>query len=450
MQQDRTRTPPHNLEAEESVIGSLLIGGELNLISLSPSDFFTDSLGTIFQACLCVVDKGGPLNTVLVADELSRMGKLAVVGGAAVLSRLVANCPTSLDLEFYADIVKRDSVFRQLILAGRNIENMGFEAQGEVGTVLQTADDIILALQRMTEQAALITPEERMKRQANRYEALFKDDESKAMPTGLTDLDYQLGGGIFPGDLVIVGARPGMGKTTFLQQIGNLVASNRSVLFASGEMNEDSLTDRDVAAELKVPITVIRSGEFRYQDGSKDDLFLSVLQSLEAIGQRRMFLFCGNRGNAFTTVNLNQVASKIQTRFGLALIVVDYLGLLRDRYGNNQVERLGYISAALKAMAMELNVPILCAHQLNRGAEMREDKRPQLHDLRDSGNIEQDADVVMFLYRDNYYGYSKNNTTEIILAKQRQGPGNENRKISVAFDQREQRYKDLTRESLIS
>ena len=228
-----------------------------------------------------------------------------------------------------------------------------------------------------------------------------------------------------------------MGKTTILQQIANGAAEHNPVLFASGEMNDDSLTDREMATLMKVPITNVRAGDY------DDELFLGIIKNFEVVKRRRCFMFVRSRENAFTTANLYQAALNIRLRHGLCLIVVDYLGLLRDKYGTNQVERLGYISAELKGIAMELHVPILCAHQLNRGTESLEDKRPQLHHLRDSGNIEQDADVVMFLYRENYYQRGgKPTNTEVIIAKQRQGPGVDERTIEVVFDTKDQTYKN--------
>ena len=202
-------------------------------------------------------------------------------------------------------------------------------------------------------------------------------------------------------------------------------------------MDAASLTDRDVASLLEIPINTVRSGEY------DDDLLRHILVSMETIGGRQLFIFEGNRAMPFTTGNIYQAAMQVKLRYGLGMIVVDYLGLLRDRYGSNQNDRLGFITAALKSMAMEFQVPVLCASQLSRSLESQDDKRPQLHDLRDSGNIEQDADVVLFLYRESYYGKT-GNETEIIIAKQRQGPSG-GRKVRVYFDRKAQLYRDMPR-----
>ena len=435
------RRPPHNLDAKEGVVGSLLIDGEgirSVALVLQPADFFHEQCAWLYQACQSLNNRGAAIDQITVADELSRMGKLAECGGAAYMSHLVAMVPTALDIEHYADIVKRLSMYRRLADAGEKITFMGHEARGDLADAFRQADDLLLALRKEDRQTTVVSPMDRARRQMDRYEALYQRNEVQALATGLMDLDGQLGGGFFGGDLIIVGGRPGMGKTTFLQQIATRAAASGPVLLASGEMNEDALTDREVATELKVPVGLIRAGKYDL------DRYSEIVGAMGTIAERKVYLMVGSRRNPFTTANLYEAASQMQVRYGLGLIAVDYLGLLQDRYGTNQVERLGNISAALKSMAMELNVPVLGAHQLNRASEMRDDKRPRLHDLRDSGNIEQDADVVLFLYRESYYG-EPGNVTEILIAKQRQGPTTA-RMVEVYYDPEEQAFKNLVRE----
>jgi replicative DNA helicase len=436
---DQEKIVPHNLEAEESVIGSLIIGGDISHIVLESTDFFNDNMALIYQSCLNLHNQGVIIDPVTLADDLQRVGKLKIVGGSVVIMRLMANTPTSLDLPYYSDIVKRYSTFRKLIQVGNRISEMGYNPELNINKAIENADSYILELRKYNNQTIVISPEERFEQQSKRYDDLLKLGKTTSIGTNLIDLDYQLGGGFFPGDLIILGARPGVGKTTLLQQIANHTGKNhKPVLFASGEMTTDSLTDREIAALLKIPITTIRSGDF------ESDVYVRILECLEFIKTNNVYQFVRSKDNAFTTANLYQAALNIKSRFGLSLIVVDYLSLLKDKYGNNQVERLGYITSELKNMAGELNVPVLCAHQLNRGTETRDDKRPQLFDLRDSGNIEQDADVVIFIYRENYYGTTSNNFTEIILAKQRQGSGVDGGIIKVYFNKKEQLYKNAT------
>jgi len=429
---------PHNQEAEESVIGSLLIGGDMSRLILEPSDFFSSDMGCLYQSCINLNSRGSAIDQITVSDELNRMSKYKEVGGAAILSKLIANTPTSLDLLYYADIVKRLSMFRKLIQVGSSISKLGYNSEGEVSSNLADADKMLLELRKSGSGITVLSPEERVQKQSNRYDELYKLGVNIAMPTGLLDLDFQLGGGLFPGDLIIIGARPGMGKTTLLQQIANSNAIANPVLFASGEMNADSLTDREVSTMLKIPITRVRSGNY------DSDMYVNITGSLDNIRNRKLYLYVGSRENKFNTANVYQAALAVQLRYGLAMIVVDYLSLLQDLQGSKQVDRLGYISAELKTIAMELQVPVVCAHQLNRGTETQDDKRPQLHNLRDSGSIEQDADIVLFIYRDNYYNKSNNNTTQIIIAKQRQGAGVAERVVDVYFDIHDQTYKNIT------
>lgn len=430
--------PPHNNQAEESVIGSLLTGGLISHLDLESSDFYTDAMSIMYQACLNLYSRDSAIDSVTLADELSRQGKLKIVGGTAILSRLIADCPTSLDIEHYAKIVKRLSQFRKLIKVGQQITSMGFVSQDDFDINLEKADAFLLDLRKESTDISLLSPEDRASKQMERYLQLNKENKTKAVSTGLMDLDVELGGGLYPGDFIILGARPGMGKTTFIQQIANFIGSKNNVLFASGEMNDDAITDRDMATALSVPISTIRYGEY------DDNLFDKLLDCVEKLKDRKVYIYESNRRNQFTLNNIYRVANEILLRKGLSLIIVDYLGLLKDKYGSNPVERLGYISQGLKSMAMELNVPILCAHQLNRSVEMREDKTPQLFDLRDSGNLEQDADIVLFLYRDNYYGGSSK-ITNAIIAKQRQGEMSDKRQVELFFDTSDHLYKNLAR-----
>ncbi len=428
---------PHNTDAEEAVIGALLLDGQAQI---SPDDFYSEVNKLIAQGCTSLQEKGVHIDHITLAEELNRQGTLEKIGGAANLSHLMAICPSPFDIGYYYGIVQELSFKRKIIQVGYEITKLG-EGQDAPRDTLNKADKLLLGLRSIGGQAAFTTPEERIDTQLCRYMALYEKNESMAIPTGLTDLDAELGGGLYPGDLTVVGARPGMGKTTILENIANLTSLKAPVLFATGEMRQDDLTDRDMASFTKQPITTIRGG--RYTKELFDNITGPALQWLSKL---KVYIFEPARDNPFTTSNLYDAADKIKQRFGLSLIVVDYIGLLRDRPQKDDVERLGYISSTLKSMAMELDVPVLAAHQLNRALEGREEKRPQLFDLRGSGNIEQDADVVLFLYRDSYYKPKSNNVTEILIAKQRQGPSR-GRQIEVYFETSTQQYRDLARDS---
>jgi len=411
------KLPPHNQESEEAVIGSLLIDGEIiKGLSLFPNDFYHETNLIIYKAMLKLKEDGVGINQITVAQKLQEQDKLQEVGGAAYLSYLISKVPTSLDCDYYADIVKRLSTFRQLITVGGRIASLGFDGSSSTTEALSKADSLLLKLRQQAGGSYIITPEERTQRLWDRYEKLYTTERGIAVHTGLKDLDSKLGGGFFPGDLIILAARPSMGKTTMLECISNFIARSQNVLFCSAEMNIEGLSDRDVAGQIGVPISQVRFGG--YDEGTYQDI---VDKAIPYINELKVYHLDSTRTSQLTTANIYQAAFDMKSRLGLELVVVDYLGLLNDKYGNNNNDRLGYITRNLKQIAMSLHVPVLGAHQLSRAVESREEKRPQLHDLRDSGNIEQDADVVLFLYRESYYNESQSNITEILIRKQRQG-----------------------------
>ena len=231
------RTEPCNVDAEEGVIGSLLIdGSSISLVTgrLEPGDFFTDPCRMLYEACLALHGGGVAIDQITIVDELGRAGKLSDCGGAAFLSHLIANTPTSLDLEPYADIVKRDSTRRKLIRAAKDIEASAYEGKGDVDEMLRNADDRLLNLRKTAGSVSVITPEDRVALQSDRYARAAAEAKRLAVDLGFIDLDRELGGGAFPGDLIIAGGRPGMGKTTFCQEIANHVSARIPVLLCTG------------------------------------------------------------------------------------------------------------------------------------------------------------------------------------------------------------------------
>ncbi len=434
---DAVKLLPRNLDAEEAVLASLLVDGSLvEHLALERADFYYEQNQQLYGACLALKGRGVSVNQITVAQELARCSNLEAVGGASYLSHLISICSTPYDIGFYAEIVHNLSVSRQLISAASQIAAWGYDMTPDSAGTIEKADTLLLNLRKKCAQTFVITPEDRIKSLNERYETLMKSESGNALPTGLQDLDDRIGGGFYPGDLVIVGARPGMGKTTFLEWVSHQVVESKQVLFCSGEMDVNSMSDREIAGNLGVPVNRIRCGSYDI------DLYPKIIgQGLEEIRRKRLYFFEASRSNPFNTTNIYQAALQTQLRYGLDMIVVDYLGLLSDRFGTNQNERLGYITRALKEMARDMRVPMLVAHQLNRGLEARDEKRPQLHDLRDSGNIEQDADVVLLLYRDSYYNKKQTGVTEIIVAKQRQGESN--KKARVYFDNVHRVYRAL-------
>lgn len=435
------RLPPSNSEAEEAVIGSLLLDDNLiHSLMLEPEDFYHEVNAMIFKAMVELKGKGTGVNQITVAQQLNETDKLEDVGGAAFLSHLISVCPTPMDCHHYAAIVKKMSTFRMMIVAADKIAKDGYDASKSIDDVLSRADKSLLELRKDAGTSHIITPDERVRILYDRYEKLYKLEKGVAISTGLIDLDRRLGGGLFPGDLLVIGARPGVGKTTLMECISNHVALNDNVLFCSGEMNIEGLSDRDVAGEIGIGVDEIRMGHY------DEDVYQDIIdKGLPHLSKLKVYHMDASRTFQLNTANIYQAAYEMQVRHGLALVIIDYLGVLTDKYGNNSNERLGFISRNLKQMALTLNLPVFCAHQLSRATESREEKRPQLHDLRDSGNIEQDADVVLFLYRDSYYGKDDNNITEILIAKHRQGKSG--KRVKVLWDDKHGRYVNLAKDA---
>ena len=437
---DKLRSP-YNLDAEKALLGAVLMDGTVyDELTLQPSDFYHEPHRFVYQAYVSLITSRTGINQITVAEELNRIDKLDYCGGVAYLENLMASCPSPLDAVFYAGIVKRLSIARQLVVVGEDIKNIGFSSPTDTTKALSECDDKLLNVRKSGVVMPIISPKERADSLLARYTELHTKEMVMAIRTGLYDLDYLLGGGFYNGDVVIVGASTSMGKTTFLSFLAKEIAVTRNVLFASAEMNCDSLSDREVAQVIGVPTNRIRLGNY------EPLMFTKIIEAVSEISERQVYLY---DDTPMTTDKILQQALSMQARHGLGAVIIDYLGMLDDTFGRSPYERYSYISRKIKHMARKLDVPVIVAHQLSREHEKREDKRPYLHDLRDSGSIEADADDVLFLYRDNYYNREVNpddeNITEIIVAKQRQG---DNGIVRVKYDRAKQRYLNLVREEL--
>ncbi len=419
--------PTHSNEVEEATIGCILLGGELP--ELSPDDFYSERGQLIYTAC----QKVNTINQITVAQELHRQGKLETCGGAAYLTYLISISPTPLDLPEYAEIIRKYSQQRKLIAVAEKIAALGYAGGDDI---LTEADNKLLELRKTAHVTNIVTPEDRAEMMNTRYTELYQSVGGIAIPTGLTELDRWLGGGFFRGEFIVIGARPSMGKTTLLQTIANNVSYKYIVLFCSAEMNVEGLTDRDVAG-----ITQLKIGEIR-QGGYREEIYQKIMgEGLTEIKKRQVYYY---DETPLTTSKIEQVAMQLKMRRGLDLILVDYLRLLDDTKGENQNVRIGIMTRNLKNIAKKMDVPLVAASQLSRGVEGRENKMPMLSDLRESGSIEQDADVVLFPYRENYYMKTTDNTMDIRIAKQRQGDLLHT--VKVVFDPKRHKYQDLARQ----
>ena len=415
--------PPQNLEAEESVLGAMLLSsvavGTVSEI-LDASAFYRESHAKVYRAALALWSKGEPVDAITLVNELEERAELEAAGGQARVAELAALVPAASNVEHYARIVKEMSTLRGLIRAGQEIVRLGQEREGEVSDLVDRAEQIVFELgqQKVTSDFAHI--EDLLKESFERITHLYEAGaEITGVPSGYKELDL-LTSGFQPGNLVILAARPSMGKSGLgLCMAANLgVRHQTPVALFTLEMSKSEVTQRMMCSEAKVESQRLRTGRLAPDDWPR----------LTAACDRLMKapIYVDDAG-ATSIMELRSKARRLKSREpALGLIIVDYLQLMAsDRNVESRVQEVSQISRALKVLARELEVPILAMSQLSRAVEQRHDKRPILSDLRDSGSIEQDADLVMFIYRDEYYlgeESDQQGIAEVILAKHRNGP----------------------------
>ena len=427
------RLPPHDIDAEEAVIGSLLIDGTtIYQIAtlLQPSNFYSERNAQIYSACLALYQRNEAINQITLAQELDRQGKLEPCGGAAYLSHLISIVPTSLDIEHYAQIVFRLSVMRYLINAGSQIAAIGYAADPNVDTSLGKAEDILFKLRQGQFSRDLVP----IRQVLDRY---FEDTTSisaeagRAEPvshvlSGFTALDEFLGG-LQQSDLIIAAGRPSMGKTSLALNIARNAAVDYGACVAlfSLEMARESLVLRLLSSESGVNLRQVRLGLHTEAEERR------IMEATGALAEAAIYV---DDSPQLRVVEMRSKARRLHFERGVDLIIVDYLQLMQaEGRVENRVQEISYISRSLKGIARELNVPVIAVSHLSRAVEWRALHRPQLSDLRESGSIEQDADVVIFIYRDEIYVPEEEwralhqdeaypPPAEIIIAKHRNGP----------------------------
>ena len=402
-------TIPHNEEAEESLLGAILLDGDqVARIDLQPQDFFDETHRAIYQAMLNLYKQSKGIDQITVAHELYRQGKLEDTGGAGYLSHLISIVPTSLHAPYYATVIKECSLNRSLIAAAGQIAQIGYRS-GDPQQNLADSQVILSSISKSIPTTQIWTPED-IANEANKRYAKLRNT-IPGIATGLTEFDEQTGG-LSDGDYIILASRPGVGKSTLALQVAKRIAQRRKVLFASLEMLPTAIMDKLVASLTKKPTRVIRRG------GYSDELLGEITLSLGKLAETNLYL-C--RGPA-TSGSLRQLMERMKLSYGLDIAFVDYLQLLRDRYGSNANERIGFISGELANIAKEFDIPLVVLSQLSRAPEARADKRPLLSDLRESGSIEQDADLILFLTRESYYKRDMEphgSQTELLVGKDR-------------------------------
>jgi replicative DNA helicase len=433
------RLPPQDLEAEQSVLGGMLLSkdaiGEVSDI-LKGRDFYKPAHEMIYAAILDVYAAGEPADPITIAAELTKRGEINKVGGASYLHTLVQTVPTAANAEFYAEIVHERAVLRRLTEAGTRIAQLGYAGKGELDEIVNSAQAEMFAV---TEARAASDPGSGINKIVERVVDLVgarDDGEITGVPTGFTDLD-SLTKGWQPGQLIVLAGRPAMGKSTVALDFARAAAikHGRSVAIFSLEMSEDEIGMRVLSAEARVALHHLRGGTVT------DDDWARIGRRLPAIGEASLHI---DDSPGLTMADIRTRSRRIASRQGLDMVVVDYLQLITpiSRRGASRQEEVALISRQLKLLAKEMRVPVIALSQLNRGSEQREDKKPVVSDLRESGAIENDADMVILLHRPDAYDREspRAGEAELIVGKHRNGPIAD---ISVAFQGHYSRFVDM-------
>ncbi|MGC4192340.1 MAG: replicative DNA helicase [Thermomicrobiales bacterium] len=432
------RLPPHNIEAEQGVLGSLMIDRDaiIRVASyLKPEDFYIWANGTIYQAILDLYNKREPTDLLTLSDELKKRSVFDDVGGDVYLTTLMAGVPTAVHVEYYGRIVERQSTRRRLIQAGTEIVGIGFQDSLDTEEALDQAQRQILEVSQQRQTKDFQSIADVLDKFFDQIEYLQQHrGELVGVPTGFTDLD-QLLGGLQRSDLLIFAARPSMGKTAFQLGIayGAAVQHKRTVGIFSLEMAAEQLVQRLLSTETGVDSHRLRLGMI------DDNEWDRVSRAFGRLAEANIFI---DDAAGATIMDIRSKARRLQAEHGLDLLIIDYLQLLSGRRTDNRVNEVSEISRGLKGLARELNIPVIALSQLSRAVESRADHRPMLSDLRESGSIEQDADIVMFLYREEKYDENseKKGIAEIIVAKHRNGPVGT---VNLRFFERTGRFADL-------
>ncbi len=424
------RVPPCDLIAEQNLLGAMMLSKEAISATapmLRPDDFYKPAHAHVFDAVLSLDSAGEPADPVTVADELGRAGVLESIGGRSLLADIVTTAPAVNNATRYAKIIADHALLRRLIGIGGEISEIGYDLPDDVDKAVDRAESLVYDLGQRRVTDTLVPIEGLLSDTLDRLEALVeRGDAITGLPTGFVDLDRLLSG-LQPSTLNVIGARPAMGKTSFALNLTANAAfqSRRPVVFFSLEMGNLELTQRLLCAEAQIDSTKVRDG--RLQDAEWDRIALGVSRLADA----RLYL----DDNPNTTVmEIRAKSRRLKSQLGdLGMVVIDYMQLMqgRSRAESRQVE-VSEMSRGLKILARELECPVVALSQLSRTLESRTDKRPMLADLRESGSIEQDADVVMFLYRDEVYNTDSpdRGMAEVIIAKHRNGPVG---KVNLAF-----------------
>lgn len=417
------RTPPSNLEAEQAVLGAIFLEPNSLVTAseiLQPEDFYRAAHQRIYSVMLDLAERGEPVDVITLTAELRDRKQLEEVGGLTYLTELASSAPTAANIDYYCKIVEEKSILRRLIRTATQIVSDGYQREDEVEAILDDAEKTILEVSQKKRSSAFKSIKDVLVETYDNIEQLNnRKGDVTGIPTGFLELD-RMTAGFQRNDLIIVAARPSVGKTAFALNIAQNVAikTNENVAIFSLEMGAQQLVMRMLCAEGNIDAQRLRTGKLEETDWQKLTMAMGSLSN------------AGIYIDDTPGVRINEIRSKcrrLQQERGLGMILIDYLQLIQgnsSKGSENRQQEVSEISRTLKAIARELQVPVIALSQLSRGVESRQDKRPMMSDIRESGSIEQDADIVAFLYRDDYYDKEseKQNIIEIIIAKQRNGP----------------------------
>ncbi len=418
------KLPPQNIDAEQSVLGAIMLdkNAVINAADiLIEDDFYKPAHSRIYSAIISLYEKRQPIDILSVTEKLKSESVLKEVGGQTYLTKLIESVPSSAHVEHYAKIVKEKKVLRDLIKVSAEITENAFSSTEAVDDMLDAIEQKIFSISQRSFTQKFTPLREELKNAYERIEKLHSGEGvMRGVPTGFSGLDNMLSG-FQKSDLIILGARPSLGKTSLALDIARHVAVNENlpVGIFSLEMSREQVVDRFISSEAQIPLWELRTGRLK-----KDEDFALIQSALDKLSTAPIYI---DDTPSPTILQMRSMARRLQAEHGLSLIVVDYLQLIQPRpHTENIVQQVTEFSRGLKSMARELNVPVLALSQLSREVDKRDNKRPRLSDLRESGSIEQDADIVMFIYRKDRSilnpSNEDDNTTEIIIAKHRNGP----------------------------
>ncbi len=421
---ENLKVPPHSIAAEQAVLGGLMLDNEAwdgIADRVGEQDFYRRDHRLIFRAVSALAEQGKPFDAVTLSQELERRAELAEAGGLAYLGELAKNTPSAANIAAYADIVREHSVLRQLIRVGTDIANSAYQPEGrKPEELLDLAEQRVFRIAEQGKQGkqGFVPIKELLTRAVDRIDHLFHlDNPITGVPTGFKDID-EMTAGLQPSDLIIIAGRPSMGKTTFAMNIAEHAAIKGRTATAvfSMEMPGEQLAMRLMSSLGRIDQHKVRTGKL------EDDDWPRLTSAVSILAEAPLFI---DDTPALTPTELRARARRLKREHDLGLIVIDYLQLMQaPGGGDNRAQEISEISRGLKALAKELHVPVIALSQLNRSLEQRPNKRPVMSDLRESGAIEQDADVIVFIYRDEVYNEDSpdKGTAEIIIGKQRNGP----------------------------